>query len=183
MKTRPLHTTLLFALLAFGTLCAKESDHYHKLPIDAATIAANNLCRLCHKPTEADLEKLSSATESASLIEGSLRERASYVCMSCHDGVHSAINIVPQNLLLQGSGCENSPDTRMRHPVFVPYDSYAEAFNPAWSILPGSWSDAEKVSDLLVDGEVVCISCHDSHSAKPKAADGMGTLCIGCHNK
>ena len=179
------YTLILSAALSSAALHAMESGCYHSMDIETTSIASNDLCRSCHTPTEEELEQLrfTAASEGGSLIEGSLRETTSYVCMSCHDGVRSEINIVPQNFLLKGDGCQELPTTRMRHPVFIPYDPSREDLKSLWEPLPGDWKDAKQVSDLLIDGQIVCISCHDPHSAKPRSSGKQAHLCTGCHDK
>lgn len=110
----------------------------------------------------------------------------SKACLSCHDGSQASLVL---NAPLSPCGLKNlapiSPNGA-NHPVFMEYEN-KQGLHPQPSILQGDWKDAQKVSDLLRDEKMVCISCHTPHHSKStrylKASMRGSRLCMGCHNK
>ena len=131
----------------------------------------------------------------------------SLACLSCHDGV-SAMNSVVN---APGSGRVNYTDgiiigeidpKPMRnettvltgqygnladdHPVSLDYiEGRAGLKSKSSDISADGWYRANTIDDLLRNGKVECVSCHDPHGSPY----GLYTrqhrtkLCIGCHDK
>ncbi|MBI4815243.1 MAG: hypothetical protein HY791_03225 [Deltaproteobacteria bacterium] len=89
-------------------------------------------------------------------------------CLSCHDGSVST----GREHEVRGVGLES-------HPVDVPYESRqvgrTNSLRPTVQLEPAI---------VLVDGRLVCTSCHDGSSSLPAklaiSMNGSG-LCLACH--
>ncbi|BBG66089.1 cytochrome c family protein [Hydrogenimonas sp.] len=134
---------------------------------------------------------------------------ATLACLSCHDGV-SAINSVVN---APGSGGYNLNGTligfndptyqeRMGtsnvravgafgdltndHPVSIPYVEGAASLKPKNTQISG-WQGATTINDLLRDGKVQCVSCHDPHYPNwgtfRRTSNNGSELCKTCHDK
>ncbi len=133
---------------------------------------------------------------------------ASLACLSCHDGV-SAINSVVN---APGSGgyntsgsyigqadytpkdMPNSPeiaigyggDLTNDHPVSITYVEGAASLKPKNTAITG-WNRATTINDLLRNGKVQCVSCHDPHYPNNgrylRHTNTGSELCKTCHEK
>ncbi len=80
---------------------------------------------------------------------------------------------------------------KLHHPSFVVYDERKNDLKGLYSPLVGEWKDARVVGDLLVEGKVVCGSCHVSNSTEYRLGEvkelrvgnSFSTLCLSCHDK
>ncbi len=134
---------------------------------------------------------------------------ATLACLSCHDGV-SAINSVvnapgsgryntsgvligyqnPNYIERMGTGNVRSVgaygDLTNDHPVSIPYVEGAASLKPKDTPVTG-WNRASTINDLLRDGKVQCVSCHDPHYPNQgtflRASNGGSELCKTCHEK
>lgn len=112
---------------------------------------------------------------------------SSKLCLSCHDGTLASDNSNTHKL---NSTQNFGNDLRKSHPISFKYDSYlalkdAGLFDPTSSPsgLGGSIHD-----DLLIDGNLECISCHDIHGINGikshlVKSNNKSRLCLTCHNK
>lgn len=108
----------------------------------------------------------------------------SVTCMGCHDGV-SAMNMAVRADIF-GNNLKNS------HPVSVEYIEGIAGLRPKTDTVIAI-RGAETVNDMLVNGKVECISCHDQHNAGDTSPnplrlflrnDNKGSaLCYACHDK
>ncbi len=133
---------------------------------------------------------------------------ASLACLSCHDGV-SAMNTVVN---APGSGGYNTSGTligndsfneeRMGlsnvrsigangdltndHPISITYVEGAASLKPKDTPITG-WNQASTINDLLRNGKVQCVSCHDPHYPRwgtfLRTNNGGSELCKTCHDK
>ncbi|WP_457592910.1 cytochrome c3 family protein [Hydrogenimonas sp.] len=133
---------------------------------------------------------------------------ASLACLSCHDGV-SAINSVVN---APGSGgynpsgsyigqadytpkdMPNSPeiaigfggDLTNDHPVSITYVEGVASLKPKDTAITG-WNRASTINDLLRNGKVQCVSCHDPHypnNGRYLRTTATGSnVCKTCHEK
>ena len=112
---------------------------------------------------------------------------SSKLCLSCHDGTLSMDHLNLPNL---SSSQIFSTNLSASHPVSFQYDSDlalkdGELHDPSFSAsgLGGTIS-----SDLLVQGKLECISCHDVHGERGQKnllimSNYKSRLCLTCHNK
>lgn len=133
---------------------------------------------------------------------------ASLACLSCHDGV-SAMNTVvnaPGSDGYNSSGTLIGNDsfneermglTNVRsigaygdltndHPVSITYVEGAASLKPKDTAITG-WNRATTINDLLRQGKVQCVSCHDPHYPRwgtfLRTNNGGSELCKTCHAK
>ncbi|WP_200762549.1 cytochrome c3 family protein [Nitrosophilus alvini] len=140
----------------------------------------------------------------------------SLACLSCHDGV-SAINSIVN---APGSGGYNASgqlvafgataagtaktmpagvtqigtDLTNDHPVSITYVEGAASLKPTTTAVTG-WSGASTIADLLRNGKVECVSCHDPHLGESdtflrrnagtvgEASNKGSKVCLTCHDK
>ncbi len=133
---------------------------------------------------------------------------ASLACLSCHDGV-SAMNSVVN---APGSGgynatgtfigtVNNTPrdmpnaeeiavglfgDLTNDHPVSITYVEGVAGLRAKTTPLTG-WQGASTINDLLRNGKVQCVSCHDPHFPNNgrylRYSNNGSGLCKACHDK
>jgi len=139
----------------------------------------------------------------------------SLACLSCHDGT-SAINSVynppgdvpgPSYILMVGQttpGPFSMPDGPANigtdltndHPISIVYTVGNASLRPTTATLNGEWiikgekKTGATVADLLRDGKVECVSCHDPHVDEAegfplflRTTTDASNLCLGCHDK
>ncbi len=133
---------------------------------------------------------------------------ATLACLSCHDGV-SAINSVvnapgsgnydPDGVIIGSSTYDTIDmandeskavglygDLTNDHPVSITYVEGAASLKPVSTPLVG-WKGATEISDILRDGKVQCVSCHDPHYTYwgrfLRAKNTSSELCMSCHDK
>ena len=112
---------------------------------------------------------------------------SSKLCLSCHDGTFAFDN--------SGNHALNSAkllgtDLRRSHPVSFKYDSFLAMrdkglYDPASS---PSGLGGTIHSDMLINGNVECISCHDIHGITRiknylVKSNYESNLCLTCHDK
>lgn len=110
----------------------------------------------------------------------------SKACLMCHDGNMASLVL---NAPISPCGLKSlvpvGPNGA-NHPVFMQYPHKPDLQNQS-SALNGNWNDASKVSDLLRDEKLVCISCHIPHHSKERGFLRISmrgsALCMGCHIK
>ena len=132
----------------------------------------------------------------------------SMACLSCHDGV-SAMNSVVN---APGSGGYSSDgvyignnnrlpktmpaveiiavglggDLTNDHPISIPYIEGRAGLKPLNTPVTG-WNNADTIADLLRDGKVQCVSCHDPHDPQwgrfLRHTNTGSQLCLTCHDK
>lgn len=112
---------------------------------------------------------------------------SSKLCLSCHDGTLSMDHFNLPNLSTTQIISTNLSSS---HPVSFEYDSYLaykdkELFDP--NSTPSGLGGTIK-SDLLINGKLECISCHDVHGERGQKnllimSNTKSRLCLTCHNK
>jgi predicted CXXCH cytochrome family protein len=171
------------------------TSEFHKLDADLLKKDKNSdLCINCHildNMTDSNsgwLRPKESIKGEVINIDNSKGEPDSFskACLMCHDGNMASLVL---NAPLSPCGLKSlvpvGPNGA-NHPVFMQYAHKPDLQNPS-STLNGNWNDAAKVSDLLRDEKLVCISCHIPHHSKERgflrtSMRGSG-LCMGCHIK
>ncbi len=133
---------------------------------------------------------------------------ATLACLSCHDGI-SAMNSVVN---APGSGGYNPNGTYIGntnanpkdmpnaeeiaiglygdltndHPVSITYVEGVAGLKPKNTPITG-WNNATTINDLLRDGKVQCVSCHDPHDPTYgrylRYSNSGSQLCKTCHDK
>ncbi len=135
----------------------------------------------------------------------------SLACLSCHDGV-SAINSIVNapgsggyvatgqyvefNSTTAGTGftmpagvTQIGQDLTNDHPVSIPYTVGAASLKDTATALPGTWNGATTIGELLRNGKVECVSCHDPHAGenptflRMSGGNTSSQLCLACHDK
>ncbi|WP_373070319.1 cytochrome c3 family protein [Sulfurimonas sp.] len=112
-------------------------------------------------------------------------DSVSLVCLGCHDGVN-ALNMAIGNGRNIGNFMEGS------HPVSIEYIEGIAGLRPKTDAVTAI-RGAKTVNDLLVNGKVECISCHDKYGIKDgdpspykrylRNENKGSALCYACHNK
>lgn len=112
---------------------------------------------------------------------------SSKLCLSCHDGTF-AFDDTGNHLLTNSQSF--GTDMRGSHPVSFKYDSFLamrdkELHDPASS---PSGLGGTIHSDLLINGNLECISCHDIHGMTGiknylVKSNYKSDLCLTCHDK
>jgi predicted CXXCH cytochrome family protein len=146
-------------------------------------VAGRTFCALCHS----ELQQPGSQHRIAEIVHaknaltptreeiGSILDRISLECISCHDGaIGKAINY-----RLAGEETLTYAGRSMNHPIGMNYSNaaqYNDKLHPVESLSP---------LITLVDGKVGCSSCHNqySHELTMLAMSNKGSgLCMQCHN-
>lgn len=119
----------------------------------------------------------------------------SKACFSCHDGLQApdikfdkveekGVYPLPSGTTLIGQDMMDR--THAYHPVSLIYTEGKANLKPTGEMLSG-WQGANTVADLLRNGKVECVSCHDPHAGdKPaflRRHNIKSSLCYGCHSK
>lgn len=100
----------------------------------------------------------------------------SLVCLGCHDGV-SALNMAIGNGRNIGNFLQRS------HPVSVEYIEGIAGLRPKTDMITDI-RGAKIVNDLLVNGKVECVSCHDNNGKRYLRSENKDSaLCYACHDK
>ncbi len=131
---------------------------------------------------------------------------ASLACLSCHDGVSAANTVInaPGSDNYNDNGAligRNTPkvlrtdpslaiglygDLTNDHPISIPYVEGAASLKPKDTAITG-WNRATTINDLLRNGKVQCVSCHDPHSVTNNTflrhRNTGSELCKTCHDK
>ncbi len=140
----------------------------------------------------------------------------SMACLSCHDGVsgiNSIVNAPGSGGYVAAGGyvdfmgavgsayampagvTQIGTDLTNDHPVSIVYDDTAASLKPVTTTLLGTWSGATTIADVLRNGRVECVSCHDPHLGNDLtttflkrlgangAANAGSALCLSCHAK
>ncbi len=139
----------------------------------------------------------------------------SLACLSCHDGV-SAINSIVnapgsggylaagQNVAFgatpEGTAVtmpngvtQIGTDLTNDHPVSIQYIEGRASLKPTTTTIT-NWTGAQTIADLLRNGKVECVSCHDPHQGGTgqmflrryvagETGNKGSALCLTCHDK
>jgi predicted CXXCH cytochrome family protein len=140
--------------------------------------------------------------QSTAMVFGNQPGSVSMLCLSCHDGTIAtneygfvagtsqglADKFISGRALIGGTG-----DLSNHHPIGFDYDSVAaldDEINPsATTPVVAQPTGPQFISDLLWNGSVECISCHDVHNTKNAGMkftwvdDTQSALCLTCHKK
>lgn len=112
---------------------------------------------------------------------------SSKLCLSCHDGTMGMDHL---NLPSLSSSQIITNNLSASHPISFKYDSYL-AYKDIGLHDPSSSPSGlggTINSDLLFDGRLECISCHDVHGERGQKkllimSNFKSRLCLTCHNK
>ncbi|MDD5211830.1 MAG: cytochrome c3 family protein [Sulfuricurvum sp.] len=164
---------------------------FHEAIPSSATLLNNPDCIQCHLVSFVDTQTLDKdhmvlkTSDHGTIITTEITDPYSLACLTCHNG-NEAIN-APVTLPVCPSSTPELPSNIKNHPVFKPYAGGRSDLRAPGESLPGTWNDAKTVSDLMRNGQIVCISCHVPHISKEKGslrAPIKGSLlCFGCHKK
>jgi len=128
------------------------------------------------------------------------------MCLACHDGTVAIdafdkwFDAPPEGVLIQddheGYRIPNHPananDLSNTHPLSITYDAGADGGLAPLTDLMGT---SGTIADVLEDGMVQCMSCHDVHDSSGEAVAGThllrvaqkaptpSGLCLTCHTK
>ena len=102
----------------------------------------------------------------------------SILCLNCHDGIQA------KNMLIRVKTVH--VDKLTSHPYSVDYIENKNGLKPKHTVIQ-NWDDASTINDLLLDGKIECISCHNPHN-KTNASylrhtNSRDSLCTTCHQK
>ncbi|MDD5211829.1 MAG: cytochrome c3 family protein [Sulfuricurvum sp.] len=195
------HLFILFIplqLLLFAQDIVIDELFHEELPPDIVSVD-NPTCQVCHissfksdknSDINTTLSQLTtSVTHGSATLNSSTNDSFSLACLHCHDG------ICAQNAPVKLPGCISKDSTNKNtmyvniesHPIFNRYPFEKKVFRGMEESLSGIWQKAQKVSDILRDGKVVCISCHVPHFTKKtgflRTSMKGSALCFGCHKK
>ncbi len=156
-----------------------------------------NNCFICHPNNELGNSskawklKLANTTDTpynnlSNISEIGEPNGSSKICLSCHDGTIASDQLGSQ--ILKGIIFSNTLENN--HPISFYYTSYlaqkdGKLHDPKFrkSGLGGTIEE-----DLLIDGKLECISCHDIHNSmnlenRLIKSNYRSALCLTCHNK
>lgn len=188
MELRNIYLFLLLTTLVF----AAAVDNPHDIDINGKDMSDNS-CITCHISflneysgyfalnysfLIEDIATAGSNSETSEEIDKNYKPvTSSGLCLSCHDGV-SAINVLHKSSVTINR--ENG------HPIYVEYIEGKSSLRNKNTQLH-DWNDAIKISDLLANGKVVCISCHSVHNKTNRNylrhRNTNSELCYTCHGK
>jgi len=150
---------------------------------------SRDLCVACHSPHVMALASLphnrwppTTQPLRAYQTTGVELDRASLLCVSCHDGViapdvytsaHATQFADQAGILSSGTRGFGS------HPIGIAYPTADPKFNSAASVLAGG-------AIKLPDGRIQCTSCHDPHNTRGfrrmlVTSNARSRLCLTCH--
>ena len=112
---------------------------------------------------------------------------SSKLCLSCHDGTFAFDD--PGHHELNSNQTLGS-DLRGSHPISFRYDSFLAMKDNGLHdpVSTPSGLGGSIHSDMLINGNLECISCHDIHGLKGEEfhlikSNRKSDLCLTCHNK
>jgi predicted CXXCH cytochrome family protein len=112
---------------------------------------------------------------------------SSKLCLSCHDGTYAFDDAGNHSFNYQQSF---GTDLRGSHPVSIKYDSFLAMKDKGLHDPSTTQSGLGGTiySDMLINGNLECISCHDIHAMKGEAnylikSNRESDLCLTCHDK
>lgn len=185
--------TLLFFVFSIGSMLLFEGGNFHS--------PSNNNCNICHIPIGENIsnnyqpvwnknENIETYTlYKSSSLDANIGQPSgiSKMCLGCHDGTTA---IDDKGGSGKFSHISKGNDLSNNHPVSFTYDEILAGYdnelqNPkvAPSGLGGTIDE-----DLLVNGRVECISCHNPHNSMNitgmlKINNTNSKLCLTCHIK
>ncbi len=96
-------------------------------------------------------------------------------------GAPNAVDVVNGTVVYGSFGSLNND-----HPVSIPYIAGRAGLRNTNTFLTDFFG-ATTISDLLRDGKVQCVSCHDPHGTGKarmlRTDNSRSALCLGCHDK
>ena len=182
---------IIFLMLFFYALCFVQATGFHS--------EQKAKCKICHvDETEPDNINLAwQKTQnnnyyipySSQTLDARVSQPlgSSKLCLSCHDGAMADDD--NGSYMLQ-SNQVISRDLGTSHPISFRYDSYlamkdGELRDP--NISPSGLGGTIH-NDMLVNGNLECVSCHDIHGMRGTRnylikPNNRSRLCLTCHNK
>jgi predicted CXXCH cytochrome family protein len=148
-------------------------------------------------------EPLSQQHQSQAEVFGNQPGAVSMLCLSCHDGTvatneygfvaGSSKGLGDKRITSGRALIGDSGDLSNHHPIGFDYDSVAsmdDEINPSLTTaVLAQPTGPQFISDLLWNGNVECVSCHDVHNTKNAGLkftwvdDTQSALCLTCHKK
>lgn len=187
MKFNKSHNTI-FILIVSATITLGQMGNFHS--------PSEDNCKFCHYPTESESAlRIIPANNNSYIPYNSMTMDAevsqplgsSKLCLSCHDGTF-ALNDVSRVGLSKTQNM--STNLSHSHPVSFEYGSYlankdGELHDPLSS---PSGMGGTIYSDMLINGNLECISCHNVHNQENLSgllikSNAGSQLCLTCHDK
>ncbi|MCW8894451.1 cytochrome c3 family protein [Sulfurimonas sp.] len=179
----------IYILLLLKTLVsAAVVDNPHDIDIRGKDLNSDG-CKTCHLSFLREysgyfalnykflIENIVTAGSDLEVDENYTPIKSSGLCLSCHDGVNA------KNVLHKSSVTINRENG---HPIYAEYIEGKSSLRSKNTQLH-EWNDATKISDLLANGKVVCISCHSVHNKTNKNylrhSNTNSALCFTCHDR
>ena len=182
---------ILIFILFLSYLNATNIGNPHNINIQKNSDIKSAECLNCH----VQLNRTSDTVSNSSLS-----------CLSCHDGTiaqdrvvnfpgsggfHATINYVQNSsdFLDVMPSALNFPtgvnmDITKGHPISIDYIEGVAGLKAKDTPVYG-WSNASTINDLLKDGKIECVSCHNPHELKSglylKFEYEITKLCLTCH--
>jgi predicted CXXCH cytochrome family protein len=149
-------------------------------------------------------EPLSVQHASQAELFGNQPGSVSMLCLSCHDGtvatnqygfVAGTSQGMGDKYITSGRGLigGGTGDLSNHHPIGFDYQSVIDTgdneINPTTTTVAAQPTGPATIADLLWNGNVECVSCHDVHNTKNAGLkftwvdDTQSALCLTCHKK
>ncbi|PLX25252.1 MAG: cytochrome C [Ignavibacteria bacterium] len=179
---------------AVSSLSMGLTNSHHDF--SGAAWANNDMCSPCHTPHNAnttipdsplwahDLSSATYSTYSSLTLNASIGQLSgtSKLCLSCHDGTVALPAFIGVTGNPSGSFINNKMEIgtnlQKHHPIGFTYNTSlaiadGELYDPA---LTSSGLGGTIAQDMLDNGKLGCVSCHDVHITR-----NTSNSCAGCH--
>lgn len=167
-------STFILTLLT-STLFSAILYTPHDLSGGMAT-TEDELCIYCHTP-----DLLADGTTTFPLYGQEDNASTQFIdatlsCLGCHDGVSATYQAIYP--------VENKVYLNRMHPVAIIYNEQKRSLRDKNTPIIG-WQNATIINDLLVNGELKCVTCHNPHSNDNgrflRHSNKLSKLCSSCH--
>ncbi len=169
----------IFVVASLSTLLLSSMiDGAHDMTAGSAT-DESELCVYCHQTTIYTDQNLTVPQYNQDATVDPLFIDTTVSCLGCHDGV-IASNQHPYSANLD----YNKINADSGHPVFQTYNEQVYNLRPLNTTIY-NWDNANKINDLLTDGKMQCISCHNPHNNQwenfLRHTNEQAQICNTCH--
>lgn len=158
-------------------------DNPHHINIKNADIN-DEVCNYCHTVSDsAEVDEAESTPIFTMYCDSTPSEaptdisKSSTLCLSCHDGLHA------KEMAIKTPFSINPTNS---HPISIEYIEGKCGLKRKNTPID-DWDNASTIRDLLSDGKIECISCHNPHNRTNDnylRHDNYGSaLCFTCHDK
>ena len=119
---------------------------------------------------------------------------SSMICLSCHDGINASNQYGFLRRTVQGANSEGDYDTGHAsllhlkdHPIGFDYRKREGTIGI--SSVTEQVTESFTISDLLREGKMECVTCHDVHNLRNQGekflwtSDSRSNFCLTCHIK